>query len=113
MVRRIPDRLKSGVATVLAALTLALGIAVPMLDIGSERHTAFESDHAAACHIPLHDHSVCVQFGNQRTSSGEIRPTDWGLDLTRLSVAAPVDILADHDHASPTHPRAPPLPDRL
>ena len=106
---RLRECLAKRLGTELAIWMLAVGVAIPLLDrdlLGSE--IAIEAEHQAACSLPTHDHSICVQYGKQLWAS---KPADVerALPPPVVEAAAPTQDAAPRSRlARPTNPRAPP-----
>jgi len=88
---------------------LAVGVTVPFLDrdlLGSD--IAIEAEHQAACSLPVHDHTLCSQYGKQPFA---IHPADveQALPPSIVEAVAPVqDAIPPSRLSRPTNPRAPP-----
>ena len=109
MVTGLQNRVLSRIAATTALLTLALSLALPLLDIASTAGRAFEADHGNGCFIAVHDHSICNQFGNQRLTPDGTRPQVRPPRLLGYATPEPAAGLVIVSVETPTHPRAPPL----
>src|SRR5688572_3899542 len=90
--------LRRGVASTLAALSLALSVAVPLMDTESSFRPALERDHDPSV-CAHHDHSICTQF-----RANHHAPT--GSQASDLHLAEPVAYAATStrdDRAVPAH----------
>ncbi len=70
--------LRRGVASTLAALSLALSVAVPLMDTESSFRPTVERDHDPSV-CAHHDHSICTQFRANHSAPAESPATELQL----------------------------------
>jgi hypothetical protein len=106
----LTKRSRQVVSAIVALMTLGMGAVLPLLDTDSlDATTAIESDHHQACQLAEHDHSICIQFGNQRWASvGRALPAVHSPD-ERYQLGHPNQPVRGVDRSRPDDPRAPPL----
>jgi hypothetical protein len=108
---RLFDRIRRGLAPVLAMLCLAASVVVPVIDsIEPDRGPVFESGHDRGACAHGHDHSICTQVAANAGVTTEAGR--HGFHETE-GPAAPLAFAHAHvPHAEqfpPLGPRAPPL----
>jgi len=93
----------------LAVWTLAVGVAIPFLDRGPlGTDLAIEAEHQAACHLAVHDHTLCSHYGKQSWAK-RTAPVEGAHPPSIVEMVAPVqDALPRSLRSRPTNPRAPP-----
>ena len=102
---RIGDRFIAG----LAVWIVAVGAIIPSLDrelLGSD--VTIESGHHETCAHPHHDHTICIQFGKQRWSSGSSMPVQVFPPAPGEAVSVGHDVPVEFLRRIPTRSRAPP-----
>ncbi len=102
---RIGDRFIAA----LAVWIVAVGALIPSLDrelLGSD--VVIESGHHEACAHPHHDHTICIQFGKQRWSSGSSIPVRVFPPALGEAVSVGHDVPVEFLRRIPTRSRAPP-----
>lgn len=109
MATRLQKRVLSQIAATTALLTLVLSFALPLLDVVSTKGRAFEADHEHGCFIASHDHTICNQFGNQRLTTDDTRPSVIPPRIHAYDAPEPVTMLVTVSVDTPGRPRAPPL----
>lgn len=98
------------ISAVVALFTLGVGSAIPILDVAAlEARSGIESDHQHAGHVAQHDHSICVQFGNQRWSNRTMQLGATHSPDEVYLLGHPDEAAHSTDVARPGGPRAPPL----
>ena len=110
MVNNAVKALRRGMAATLAALSLALSVAVPLLDTESSFRATVESAHDPSV-CAHHDHSICTQARANRSApaGSQSAPFHAIEEIEHLLV------MARDDRSQTTQPlpvgsRAPPVP---
>jgi hypothetical protein len=108
---RLFDRIRRGLAPVLAVLCLATSVVVPVIDSTEpDRGPVFESAHDRAACAHGHDHGICRQVAANAGVTTE--PGRHGFHESGYPAVPPALAHAHGPHAEhfpPLGPRAPPL----
>lgn len=100
--------LHRGVAATLVALSLALTVAVPLMDTESSFRPTIEEEHDPSV-CSHHDHSICTQFRANHSAATGSPPSHLHLEeRVHDGAPAPRDRRALPAHFRPLGSRAPP-----
>ena len=101
---RIGDHFTSA----LAVWILAFSAIIPSLDRDLPDSIAIEAENHESCGHLRHDHTICIQFGKQDSTTGSYLRSQVFPATAGEAAPAVSDVPAEFPHLIPTHSRAPP-----